>query len=250
MVDQDRAGTVLSASIIESLSPDARTRQVGLTMSLDDQVRWDATYRERGAGSAQPSSFLVAIEGLLPTSGRALDVAGGAGGNAVWLARRGLEVTVADISPVGLALAHRNAEFEGLRLRTLKTDLERDPFPLGPWDLILCVRFLWRPLFAVIPDELSPGGVLVVVHPTRTNLLRHERPGLHHLLEDGELPGLVPGLDVVHYEEGWTREGLSRRETGREAIWSGTFDLMQLSATERRRKADVARRLKRLRERI
>jgi SAM-dependent methyltransferase len=114
---------------------------------------------------------------------------------------------VADISPVGLALAERNAELDGLRLRTLNTDLEQDPFPRGPWDLIVCVRYLWRPLFAVIPDELAPGGVLVVVHPTRSNLFRHERPGLRHLLEDGELPGLVHGLDVVHYEEGWTEEG-------------------------------------------
>jgi tellurite methyltransferase len=175
-------------------------------MSLDDQVRWDARYRERSAGSQQPSPFLVAMEELLPRSGRALDIAGGAGANALWLARRGLDVTLADISPVGLALAERNAELEGLRVRTLRIDLERDPFPTGLWDLIVCVRFLWRPLFAVIPHELAPGGALVVVHPTRSNLLRHERPGLHHLLEDRELPGLVPDLQVVYYDEGWAEE--------------------------------------------
>jgi SAM-dependent methyltransferase len=176
-------------------------------MSLDDQVRWDAVYRKRSVGLQKPSPFLVAIEGIPPCCGRALDIAGGAGADAVWLARRGLEVTLADISPVGLALAERNAELEGLRLRTLRINLERDLFPPGPWDLIVCGRFLWRPLFALIPDELAPGGVLVVVHPTRSNLLRHERPGLHHLLEDGELPGLVQGLGVVCYDEGWTEQG-------------------------------------------
>jgi tellurite methyltransferase len=180
---------------------------MGLVMSLEDQVRWDKAYRERGVGSQEPSPFLVAMEKMLPSSGRALDIAGGAGANAVWLARRGLEVTLADISPVGLALAEKNAELERLKLRTLSMDLERDPFPQGPWDLMVCVRFLRRPLFAVIPDELAPRGVLVVVHPTRSNLLRHERPGLHHLLNDGELPGLVPDLEVVSYEEGWTEEG-------------------------------------------
>src|SRR4051812_10575216 len=105
LVAPHRVGTVLSPSFIESLSPDVRTRQVRLTMSLDDQVRWDEAYRERRVGSQEPSPFLVAMEGKLPGSGRALDIAGGAGANAVWLARRGLEVTVADISPVGLALA-------------------------------------------------------------------------------------------------------------------------------------------------
>jgi SAM-dependent methyltransferase len=180
---------------------------VQLAMSLDDQVRWDAKYRERRGGSQEPSPFLVAIEEMLPCRGRALDVAGGAGANAVWLARRGLEVTVADISPVGLALAEKKAEGEGVKLRPLEIDLEREPFPPGPWDLIVCVRFLCRPLFAVIPDELAPGGFLVVVHPTRSNLLRHDRPDSHYLLEDGELPGLVHGLDVVRHEEGWTEEG-------------------------------------------
>ena len=30
---------------------------------------------------------------------------------------------------------------------------------------------------------------------------------LRHLLEDGELPGLVRGLEILKYEEGWTEEG-------------------------------------------
>jgi SAM-dependent methyltransferase len=176
-------------------------------MPREDQVRWDAKYRERSAGPQAPSPLLVALEGLLPRCGRGLDVAGGAGANATWLARRGWDVTVADISPVGLSLAENEAKSAGVKLRTLEIDLEQDPFPPGPWDLIVCVRFLWRPLFAVIPGELSPGGFLVVVHPTRSNLLRHEQPGLRYLLEDGELPGLVHGLHVLRYEEGWTGEG-------------------------------------------
>ena len=45
-----------------------------------------------------------------------------------------------------------------------------------------------------------------MVHPTRSNLTRHERPGPRHLLEDGELPVLVRGLEIVRYEEGWTEE--------------------------------------------
>jgi tellurite methyltransferase len=65
----------------------------------------------------------------------------------------------------------------------------------------------WRPLFEAIPARLAPGGFLVVNHPTRLNLLRHERPGLLHLLDDGELPGLVRGLEVLSYAEDWTDEG-------------------------------------------
>ncbi len=186
-------------------------------MSLDDQVRWDKAYRERKAGSQEPSPFLVAMEGMLPIRGRALDIAGGAGANAVWLARRGLEVTVADISPVGLALAERNAEFEGLRLRTLKIDLEQDPFPPGPWDLIVCVRFLWRPLFAVIPDELagrrsgrrSPHEVKPVA--ARTAGFAPPAGGRRTAG-----PGARPGCRALR--GGLDRRGASRSEAVREAF--------------------------------
>jgi SAM-dependent methyltransferase len=144
---------------------------------------------------------------LLPSHGRALDVAGGAGTNAIWLARLGLDVTLADFSPVALELARHEAARNGVSLRLLETDLECEPFPAGPWDLILCVRFLWRPHFENFPAVLAPGGLLIVAHPTRSNLLRHDRPGRQYLLDDGELPELVRGLEVLRYQEGWTSEG-------------------------------------------
>jgi hypothetical protein len=69
------------------------------------------------------------------------------------------------------------------------------------------VNFLLRELFAVFPGVLAAGGLLVVEHPTRSNLLRHQKPGPRHLLDDGELAGLITGLEILRYEEGWTAEG-------------------------------------------
>jgi SAM-dependent methyltransferase len=86
-------------------------------------------------------------------------------------------------------------------------DLEVEPLPDGPWDLVLSFHFLRRALFADFPRILAPGGLLVYVQPTRTNLERHDRPPAGFLLEDGELPGLVQGLEIVQYEEGWLDEG-------------------------------------------
>jgi tellurite methyltransferase len=90
---------------------------------------------------------------------------------------------------------------------TLETDLELEPFPAGPWDLIVSVCYLLRPLFAVYPRFLAPGGILAVVQPTKKNLERHDKPPADFLLDDGELPRLVSGLEVVHYEEGWLADG-------------------------------------------
>ena len=175
-------------------------------MAEADRRRWDARYREREPGLRQPSRSLVALADLMPQGGRALDVAGGTGRHALWLARRGLDVILADISGVALELARREAAGAGLPLRTLAIDLEAEPLPPGPWGLILCVDFLWRPLFEAIPAAPARGGLLVVVHPTRSNLRRHSRPGPRHLRGDGELPGLARGLEVLRELAGLQRQ--------------------------------------------
>lgn len=176
-------------------------------MADSDRDRWNAVYDSRGTDAQAPSEFVVAQDRILPRRGVALDVAGGSGRHAVWLAGRGLEVTLADISDVGLVRARQRAAERGVVLRTQRIDVEQDGLPPGPWDVVVCVDFLWRPMFVDIVDRLVPGGFLVVAHPTRTNLLRHDRPSPHHLLEDGELPGLVSSLEVMQYEEGWAENG-------------------------------------------
>lgn len=176
-------------------------------MSDADRDRWEARYRTSGPPAKGPSAFLLSLDALLPRRGRALDVAGGAGRHALWLARRGLSVTLCDISETALALARRAAQAERLALETVAVDLEAVPLPAGPWDVVLSFHYLQRDLFARWPDLLAPGGLLVFVQPTRSNLERFPKPGSSHLLEDGELPSLVQGLEVVRYDEGWLDEG-------------------------------------------
>jgi tellurite methyltransferase len=172
-------------------------------MSRADADRWNARYRAGEAQGAAPSPFLLSLEPLLPRAGRALDVAGGAGRNALWLAARGLTVTLVDIAEEGLALARAAAAGRGLPLETLCADLEEAPLPDGPFDLVVCTLFLHRPLFAQIPPRLRPGGLFVFQQPTRSNLQRHPQPPARFLLEDGELPALVTGLELVRHDEVW-----------------------------------------------
>lgn len=159
-------------------------------------------------GARSPSPFLDAVAERLPRRGRALDIAGGAGRNAVWLAARGLEVTVADISPVGLRQAKERASQLGLELDTMVLDAKVDPLPAGPWDVIVCTLFLHRPMFQAIPDILTAGGLFLFLQPTLRNLERHAKPPARFLLREGELTALVPPtLEVLHLEEGWTEDG-------------------------------------------
>ena len=169
-------------------------------MAQADREKWNARYGEEAA-MQEPSPFLAQLNGLLPRQGRALDVAGGSGRNARWLARHGLSVTVADISEVGLERAARE------RFATAVVDFDVDPLPDGPWDVIFINHFLHRPLFAQIPSRLAPQGLLVVAHPTVTNLERNAHPGRKFLLEPGELRALVQGLEIVSFDEDWRENG-------------------------------------------
>jgi tellurite methyltransferase len=176
-------------------------------MSDADRLKWDAVYTERGPDPGLPTQHLAELAEALPLAGRALDLAGGAGRNALWLARRGLAVTLADVSPVALQTALAAAKAQGLELATILVDLESQPIPLGPWELIVSFHYLQRKLFAAFPEVLAPGGLLLFVQPTRLNLTRHPRPPEQFLLEEGELPRLVQGLEILRYDEGWLSEG-------------------------------------------
>jgi tellurite methyltransferase len=176
-------------------------------MPLFDQQKWDAKYAAADEAPREPSAVLRSLAELIPGSGRALDVAGGAGRNAIWLAQRGWNVTIADVSPRGLELAAARGAAMGASVTGLQTDLEEAMFPNGPWDLILSVCYLWRPLYQVYPQVLSPGGLLVIIQPTKKNLERHAKPPAGFLLNDGELPSLVSRLEIMHYAEGWQADG-------------------------------------------
>jgi SAM-dependent methyltransferase len=124
-------------------------------------------------------------------------------------------VTLVDISPVGVGLSEERAREAGVEIEALVMDLEKDPLPLGPWDVIVQSHYLDRALFAQYARVMAPGGLLVVEHPAKSNLLRNAKPGAAYLLEDGELPGLCAGFEVIAYEEGWTEGRYLARLVGR-----------------------------------
>jgi len=172
----------------------------------DARRRWDERYETESAPS-QPASFLVDdLAPLLGTPGRALDVAGGAGRNSLWLAARGWDVTLVDIAPRAVELTRAEADRRGLQVAATVSDLTVDPVPAGPWDLILVVHYLQRDLFPGFVDALAPHGLLALSIATRRNLERHRRPPEAYLLDEGEAPGLVGTLEVLTASEGWTDE--------------------------------------------
>ena len=179
----------------------------GALMSAADRTKWNAKYTSGDGLPQQPSQVLANLDAYLPKRGSALDAGGGSGRNAVWLAQRGLDVTIWDISSVGLALARARAQAAGVSLTTVEVDLEDiDQLPSAKFDLIVSICYLNRPFLARAANWLTASGTLIVIQPTKKNLERHEKPPADFLLHKGELPGLVPGLDVLYFNEAWSAD--------------------------------------------
>jgi SAM-dependent methyltransferase len=158
-------------------------------VTVDDASRWDERYAGGSPGVPSWPARLGAALDVLPVAGRALELACGSGGAAVWLAQRGLDVLGVDVSPPAIEGARRLAQDEGVgeRCRFAVADLDSGLPPGRPVDLLLCHRFRDPVLYPVMPDRLVPGGLLAIV------VLTTGRFGA----EPGELLAAFGSLEVL-----------------------------------------------------
>ncbi len=175
-------------------------------MSNTEREHWDHRYRAEGARSTEPAAFLVEVAPQLQPGSHILDVGGGSGRNAIWLAQQGHQVTIADISEPGLDLARDAARKAGVEVATVLMDFDTDPIPPGPWDVIVDFHFIKRHLFPVFLEVIKPGGLLVFCRATLRNLERNDRPPRPYLLATGEGWELLSEFELVIAREGWSLE--------------------------------------------
>jgi len=170
--------------------------------------RWNRRYGQRPP-PGEPSAFLTDRADFLPDGGRALDLAGGGGRHAIWLARRGFEVIFTDISDTACALARARADTAGVELDVRRVELGAEPLPAGPFNLVLSHAYLDVEVWREAVGRLGVGGIALLCQPTVRNLERRDRPGRSWLLEEGEMEQFVAaldGVDVLELSEGWTDE--------------------------------------------
>src|SRR5258708_8440922 len=134
-------------------------------MEIDEKALWNKKYSERSHSSLDPDPFLVsAYDEFLSGNpqGNALDVAGGVGRHAIWVAQRGWRVKLLDVSEVGIKQAEENAIRTGTaasistEIRDLNAmqDLGREQY-----DLVIVFFFLQRELFPALAAAFKSGGL-------------------------------------------------------------------------------------------
>ena len=168
-----------------------------------DAKAWDERYAAPElVWSLTPNQFVAAELADLPP-GRALDVAAGEGRNAIWLARRGWQVTAVDFSQVALDKGRELAgdakvEWICADATTWRADSAYDLVVIAYLQLAAderraAVRHAFR--------ALRPGGTFFLVAHDSTNLLLGtggpQDPGVLMTAEDvlGDLGG--EDFDVV-----------------------------------------------------
>jgi SAM-dependent methyltransferase len=174
-----------------------------------DSSTWDERYSGSNlVWSSTPNQWVEQITAGLPP-GRVLDLAGGEGRNALWLADRGWKATVVDFSQVALDrasnLAAERFGDQDDRLTTERADLltyqpEPDSFDLVLVVYLHLVADARRTVLRMAAAAVAPGGLLLVAAHDSTNLTNGvggpQDPKVLYTAEDiaADLAGC--GLDI------------------------------------------------------
>jgi tellurite methyltransferase len=134
--------------------------------SGQQRERWNKKYREAPAEARMPDPFLEKafreyILPLYPQPGSALDLAGGAGRHAIWLAKQGWKVTLIDISGIGVEQARQNAGPLASRVHFVVDDLTQFKASQTRFDIVMVFFYLDRKIFPEMLKAVRPGGLFI-----------------------------------------------------------------------------------------
>jgi len=174
--------------------------------SKDPRARWDLKYEQGLPSLTEPDPFFISayerfVNPSLPKPGAALDLAGGLGRHALWLASRGWQVSVVELSDVAIGKLSQAALELSVNVDLFAGDAAEYNFEPAQFDLIVLFYHLDRSLFPRIVSALKPGGLLICKMSLRWNPSESLTTATTNPLHRNELPSLVPELDVLHHEE-------------------------------------------------
>ena len=181
------------------------------------QDKWNQIYKNKGLEGGtppnlpKPCSLLLQYQYLLPTHGTAIDIACGAGGNAIFLADHGLMTQAIDISNVAIEqLNSRNVPGLTASCQDLEKHNKLPPSNSstnitqsshGNFDVIVVSCYLYRDLCPVIIEALAPGGLLFyqTFHQQKQSSIGPSNPKF--LLKNNELLDLFGCLNTLIFHQ-------------------------------------------------
>jgi len=177
--------------------------------SNDQRARWDLKYEQGLPSLTEPDPFFISayerfVTPSIPKPGVArvaLDLAGGLGRHALWLASRSWQVTVVELSDVAIGKLRQAALELNVNVDLFAGDAAEYKLEPAHFDLVVLFYHLDRSLFPKIVSALKPGGLLICKMSLRWDSGESLMTATTNPLQRNELPSLLPELDVLHHQE-------------------------------------------------
>ncbi len=169
--------------------------------SEDRRRKWQQRYLGVAVEAPTACGVLADNAFLLPGKGRALDLACGRGGNALLLARHGLQTEGWDYAPAAIESLNQMAKAEALPLNAVVRDVETHPPEADGFDVITVSYFLDRATIPRIVEALRPDGLIFYETWLREAVDDSGPRNRDFRLGQNELLHLFSGLQVLSYQE-------------------------------------------------
>ncbi|MDH5424351.1 MAG: methyltransferase domain-containing protein [Gammaproteobacteria bacterium] len=168
---------------------------------VNKQQSWNQRYQQKQVDEQLPAPVLTLNQKLLPAKGSVLDLACGLGGNAIFLAKLGYEVSALDYSAIALEKLALYAQQNRLSIKPRLLDLQSQSLEPAQYDVVVVSYYLQRDLFPVIFDQLKTGGLLFyqTFGVAADNASGPKNPAFR--LSKGELLSLCTNHSVLFYRE-------------------------------------------------
>ena len=176
-------------------------------MALDEQRSlWDAKYEHGLPSLEKPDPFFLSafdqfVADSFSNGGTALDLGGGIGRHALWLAKRNWQVTVVDISEVAIRKLDQKARQLDLMLDLFALDAREYQFKPTCFDLIVMFYHFDRAIWPSVLSTLKPGGLLICMSSLSWNSYEESDPLSIRPLARNEILSMLPPLQVMRHQE-------------------------------------------------
>jgi SAM-dependent methyltransferase len=176
-------------------------------MTFDQRrLHWNLKYEQGLPSLEKPDLFFVSafnqfVAGQFPNGGAALDLAGGIGRHALWLAKKNWQVTVVDISEVAIQKLDEKARRLDLALSLFALDASEYPFETASFDLIVMFYHFDRDICPRVLSALKPGGFLICKSSLSWDTHERTAPTTMGPLAKNEILSMLPELIAIHHQE-------------------------------------------------
>ncbi len=133
---------------------------------MSQQEFWNSKFSRDGyLYGLKPNTFIASKIKLFPRGSKVLCLGEGEGRNAIFLAKRGMEVTAIDASDIGISKLHFRALEENLKIETICADLNewevKEKYDVIVASYLHMYKNEREDLFEKIEESLNPDGYFI-----------------------------------------------------------------------------------------